>query len=177
MDDEERCRESAVSARSRGGHRGRPPACSFRGRARVRRSPLLAAGRPSCKRAALVLSWWSEHLPERARGFRSGRLGTATNRPRDAPAASGSSRRSGSRPRARDLIACVQRVSSTALLLGHQRSHAVGADCPLEDDRNRTVGATQVAAPTVVRRALGYATSLAMRQLNSELAAHPSAVR
>jgi hypothetical protein len=34
--------------------------------------------------------------------------------------------------------------SSTALLLGHQSSHAVIADCPLEDDRNRTKAATPV---------------------------------
>ena len=43
-----------------------------------------------------------------------GRLGTATGRPRDALAASGSSRRSRSRPPARDLIRCVRRVVDRA---------------------------------------------------------------
>jgi hypothetical protein len=45
---------------------------------------------------------------------RIGRRGTATNRPRDAPAASGSTRRSRRRPRARDLIACFRRVANRA---------------------------------------------------------------
>jgi hypothetical protein len=40
--------------------------------------------------------------------------------------------------RARDLIRASGR-SSTALLLDRQRSHAVGADCPFEDHRNRTL--------------------------------------
>jgi hypothetical protein len=32
--------------------------------------------------------------------------------------------------------------SSTALLLGDQRSQAIATDCPLEDDRNRTLWVT-----------------------------------
>lgn len=32
--------------------------------------------------------------------------------------------------------------SSTALLLGQRRSHAIGADCPRENDRHRTQPAT-----------------------------------
>ena len=66
------------------------------------------------------------------------RTGELTAHQGRTPSASGSRRRSRSRPRARDLIVCVTGGSSTALLLGDQRSHALGVDCPLEDDRSRT---------------------------------------
>ena len=68
------------------------------------------------------------------RGHR-GRRGTARNRPQDTPAASRSGRRSRSR---RSRFDRVSGGLSTALLLGHQRSDAVGVDCLLEDDRYRT---------------------------------------
>ena len=87
--------------------------------------------------AALV----GEQAPRRwSRGSRIGRRGTATNRPGNAAAASGPSRRSRCRPRTRNRSRSTSVVDRAST--GDQRRHAVGADCSLEDDRNRTAGVT-----------------------------------
>ena len=55
-----------------------------------------------------------ERAARRCRHCRVGRRGIATDRPRDAPPASGSSRRSKCRPRAGHLIVCSRRVVNRA---------------------------------------------------------------
>ena len=74
-------------------------------------------------------------------GFRIGRRGTATSGPWGASAAAGSRRRSGSRPKARDLIMRGGR-SPNALLLSDLRSHDVDAQAAGQRDRCRTQAAT-----------------------------------
>ena len=107
----------------------------------------------ACSRSQLVGSQMAASVAEQALVERSdlcpvGRRGTAANRPRNAPAASGSSRRSGSRPEARDLIACVRRVVTRAPARP-PKSHAVGADGPL-DGRSVSDSSGHATAPSGV---------------------------
>jgi hypothetical protein len=74
---------------------------------------------------------------------RCGRPTTATNRPVDALVASGSSRRSGSRPRARDLDPAWRACRRLALLLRDDTSHDVDVLAAAQRDRYPTASATR----------------------------------